>query len=250
MKRFTLIELLVVIAIIAILAAMLLPSLGKAKDSAKKIACIGNLRQLAVGTVTYADSFNGFLYDTGDPNNGGYGDGHLSMWYTAIAGPMNGGASYTDWGVMYEAGVLDGGQVAYCPADQNFSYRTGWNIAKMSTLYTTSSYYSRNWPRNDFVGIQIKKITGESYGGAWNGTTLEGDQALGSHRTFLAEYGNDDGSGRGPAMPGWHGGDGVTVACLDGSARYQKIPLAVWQDLFAAGSYAGRIFGEYMDWHP
>lgn len=66
-RGFTLIELLVVIAIIGALAALLLPVLSRAKESARQVQCMNNLRQIQIGWQLYADNNDGRLVPNGEP---------------------------------------------------------------------------------------------------------------------------------------------------------------------------------------
>ncbi|HXI72119.1 MAG TPA: prepilin-type N-terminal cleavage/methylation domain-containing protein [Verrucomicrobiae bacterium] len=137
-RGFTLIELLVVIAIIAILAAMLLPALSRAKTRAYRVQCLNNLRQLNLGWIMYADDNQDKLAD----NNGGNSStGNWVLGRVDMA-PWNTDLSSITSGEIYP--YLKSAAIYKCPADKRTTGPAPW---------TTGVPTLRSMSMNAFMGL-------------------------------------------------------------------------------------------------
>jgi prepilin-type N-terminal cleavage/methylation domain-containing protein len=210
-RAFTLIELLVVIAIIAILAGMLLPALGRAKESAKRISCINGLRNLSQSLMMYAADHNGYYPDR-----------------------MTGGSRSNTWPNKLYPFYQDV-RVLYCPSDVPDPANNGKGTgippieAPRSFIFNGFNDYFKGFPQ---PGSQVP----ESVIVETSETVLLGEKESGSGHWWMDYWMFDDAKELEQSRHG-NGTDrqsgGSDYAFADGSARFVRFggtmtPIVLW----------------------
>jgi prepilin-type N-terminal cleavage/methylation domain-containing protein/prepilin-type processing-associated H-X9-DG protein len=212
-RGFTLIELLVVIAIIAILAALLLPVLSRAKERSQRIACLSNQRQLGLAWHIYSDDLNGGL-----PLNDWYLNGNVARspsnsWVTGNAVADTDPATITD-GSLYS--YAKNAKIYKCPADHGMI--EGTPIPKYRSI-ALSCYLGG--PEEDTVRWDVHPVSRMSQIRSPTKTLTfidEDDLTIDDGHFLYPNTPNDNWYN----IPAWRHQNGTVLVFADGHSEYWK----------------------------
>ena len=164
LKAFTLIELLVVIAIIAILAALLLPSLNTARATAKSIACVNNQKQIGFGIAAYHDAYQDYF----PPYNmmrESWGFGLVNRKSNVWLGQKRASLNLIDYSVCFcpssKASIAEWREKSSFYADYGYNYRI-LSVIKKSCPVEKLAHCTR--PSSQFVFMDSRKSPTEETG--------------------------------------------------------------------------------------
>jgi prepilin-type N-terminal cleavage/methylation domain-containing protein/prepilin-type processing-associated H-X9-DG protein len=199
-RGFTLIELLVVIAIIAVLMAILMPALNRARLQGKRAACMGNLKQLTLAWIMYADE-NDDKIPLANPNSDGWVE-----WISNQDAPEQ----------QKRAGIRGGTLYEYCPNEKAYCCPTGirGEVVTYAIMDAMNGYSGHPWSD----GMTFKKRTSIKQGSKRLVFIDEGRLSPNSWTIWYTE-------------PRWwdqitrRHGQGTTLSFADGHCDYYK-----WSD--------------------
>jgi prepilin-type N-terminal cleavage/methylation domain-containing protein/prepilin-type processing-associated H-X9-DG protein len=161
--HFTLIELLVVIAIIAILASMLLPALGRARQAVKGTACANDLRQIGLALYSYAADYNEFIPPAGDDSVISWAGGRMPWWRVLHSET---GVDDPRYALRYyprSLAISPGG--AYCAVNSDYYRQTMGTVAGCTWGMTTAQgnpCLRRKLSLQSFDGLSTKVLLADT----------------------------------------------------------------------------------------
>ncbi len=179
-KGFTLIELLVVISIIALLVAILMPALGRAKENAKRTVCATNLHSSYLGLTAYATEYDDRL----PPMYPGWSK--APHWTRYAVDPANSVSfNYIQLGLLYKTESIDNPEAFYCPSQKSKYHSYDTFVENPNRLWGEIPAQTDNY--NIRVRIAYSYFPQKRGSVNWNAAVTESTALATKHSQLIAD---------------------------------------------------------------